>query len=81
MENIINIILSDMANDSLKLHHKLEGIINSKEDINSILVKTKATLAEIVINEQSIKKLMDSLPPTELTPHPETAKQEPHDIH
>lgn len=53
---LINIILSDLSLENLKLHEKLERSINSNKEIEKKILDTKSILEALVLNELMITK-------------------------
>lgn len=53
---VINIILSDLSLENLKLQEMLERSINSNEKIKKKLLDVKSTLEALVLNELMISK-------------------------
>ena len=55
-ERTINIVLSELALDNLKLQDELELAINNAETIHDKVKTIKEILAKMVINESSLTK-------------------------
>lgn len=55
-ERTINIVLSELALDNLKLQDELELAINNAETIDDKVKTIKEILAKMVINESSLTK-------------------------
>jgi len=53
---LINIILSDLSLENLKLQEKLERSINSNNEIEKKILDTKSILEALVLNELMITK-------------------------
>lgn len=53
---LINIILSDLSLENLKLQEKLERSINSNKEIEKKILDTKSILEALVLNELMITK-------------------------
>ena len=55
-ERTINIVLSELALDNLKLQDEIELAINNAETIHDKVKTIKEILAKMVINESSLTK-------------------------
>lgn len=53
---LINIILSDLSLDNLKLQENLERAINDNEEVSKKVFKVKDILKSLVINDLMIAK-------------------------
>jgi cell fate (sporulation/competence/biofilm development) regulator YmcA (YheA/YmcA/DUF963 family) len=53
---VINIILTDLSLENLKLQEKLENLINSNKDVNEKVFTIKDALKSLAINELMITK-------------------------
>jgi hypothetical protein len=53
---IVNIILTDLSLENLKLQEKLEFEINSVSEVDSKILKIKDLLRSIALNELSLTK-------------------------
>ena len=60
---IVNIILTDLSLENLKVQEELERIINSKKDINNKVEMIKKGLEMIALNELKIAKLQSMVTP------------------
>ena len=63
-ERIINIILTDLSLENLKLQEDLEKVINDTDNTNSKLIRVKQALKELTINEIMINKFQNIVSPT-----------------
>lgn len=57
---VMNIIVTELSVQHLKLQEKLEQDINSNEDINNKVDLVKKTLRELAITELMISKLQST---------------------
>jgi hypothetical protein len=59
---VINIILTELSVENLKLQEKLEQQINSNNDIEKKVFSIKDTLRSITLNELMINKFQALIP-------------------
>ncbi len=66
----VNIVLSDLSLENLKLQDKLEIQINTKESIDVKLIGVKGLLQQLVLNELMMTKFKLLVPQTNETQNP-----------
>ncbi len=66
----VNIVLSDLSLENLKLQDKLETQINAKESIDVKLIGVKGLLQQLVLNELMMTKFKSFVPQTNETQNP-----------
>lgn len=66
-ERLINVVLSDLALENLKLQDELEVAINNAETIDDKVKTIKEILGKIVQNESSIAKFQALITKPETT--------------
>lgn len=64
---LVNLVLSDLSLENLKLQERLEQAINSTDDVDNKVSKVKDVLEKLTVNELTIAKFQSLVKQPEST--------------